>query len=404
MTLLSKDSALQGLRVLDLAGEKGAFCGKLLADMGADVIKVEPPGGEDARAIGPFWLHSPHVERSLSFWYNNTSKRGITLNINRATGQDVFGELSRMADIVLETFVPGDLGRCGLDYECLSKANPRLIMTSITDFGQTGPYRDYHSCDLVTSALGGQMYVCGDRDTPPLRPYGDQSYLVASIYGAIGTLMALHCRHISGRGQRVDISTQECCASVIEHVNVRYFYEGIVARRQGSQHWDNAFRVFACRNGLILLSLFQEWDTVVELLDSEGMAADLKDERWRDAEVRRREAGHVIEVLERWTLQHTVEELMEQGQAMRLPWGAVNSVADLGRNPQLLERGFFVEVTHSDEGVSVTYPGAPYRLSRTPWRIWRRAPLTGEHNREVFGGELGFSEAEMADMASQGVI
>jgi crotonobetainyl-CoA:carnitine CoA-transferase CaiB-like acyl-CoA transferase len=267
-----------------------------------------------------------------------------------------------------------------------------------------GPYRDYLSCDLVASALGGQMYVCGDIDTPPLKPYGEQAYLVASIFGAIGTLMALHYRHYSGRGQLVDISMHECLAGVVEHVNVRYFYEGIVARRQGSLHWDNAFRVYPCRDGYILLSLFREWDTLVEWLDSEGMAADLKDEKWRDPELRHKEVEHIIEVLELWTKEHTVGELMEQGQLMHLPWAAVNSIRNLSENPQLLERGFFVEVAHPEQGDSFVYPGAPYRLSRTPWRILRRAPLIGEHNQEIFGGELGFSMAEIADLVSEGVI
>ncbi len=404
VSLLMGPSALQGLRVLDLSGEKGAFCGKLLADMGADVVKIEPPGGDHVRRTGPFLHDLVHPERSLSFWYNNTSKRGITLNVENRKGRDALRILARTADVVLETFRPGYLKNLSLDYDELRRQNARLVMTSISSFGQMGPYRDYLSCDLVASALGGQMYVCGDIDTPPLKPYGEQAYLVASIFGAIGTLMALHSRHYSGRGQLVDISMHECLAGVVEHVNVRYFYEGIVARRQGSLHWDNAFRVYPCRDGYILLSLFREWDTLVEWLDSEGMAADLKDEKWRDPELRHKEVEHIIEVLELWTKEHTVGELMEQGQLMHLPWAAVNSIRNLSENPQLLERGFFVEVAHPEQGDSFVYPGAPYRLSRTPWRILRRAPLIGEHNQEIFGGELGFSMAEIADLVSDGVI
>lgn len=404
MSSLMGAYALQGLRVLDAGGGTGAFCGKLLADMGADVVKVEPPGGEEARRAGPFLHDTVDPEKSLSFWYENTSKRGITLDLEGARGQDIFRGLARAADVVVEALPAGHLNDLSLGYDELGKLNPGLIMTSISSFGQTGPYKDYRSCDMVASALGGQMYVCGDMDTPPLRPYGEQAYLVASIFGAIGTLMALHHRHFSGRGQFVDIAVHECLAGVIEHVNVRFLYEGIVARRQGSLHWDGAFRVFRCKDGYILLSLFREWDTVVEWLESEGMAADLKDEKWRDPEARRREAEHVVEVLESWTKEHRGAELMEQGQLMGLPWAVVNSIRSVGETHQLLERGFFVEVAHPEEGASFGYPGAPYRLSRSPWRILRRAPLIGEHNEEILGGELGISKAEMADLASEGVI
>ena len=391
MSLLDgKESALQGLRVLDLADEKGAFCTKLLADMGADVIKIEPPGGDSTRNIGPFANDIPHPERSLYFWYHNTSKRGITLDLGSNKGQEIFRKLVCTADVVVETFSPGYLKKLGLGYEALQKFNPRLIMTSITSFGQTGPYKDYKSCDLVASALGGQMYVCGAPDTPPLKPYGEQAYLVASLFGAIGTLLALHYRHFSGQGQHVDISMQECVAAVIEHVNVRYLYDQVVPKRQGSLQWNNAFRLFPCKDGYILLSLSQQWDTLIEWLESEGIAADLKDEKWNSEEFRLQEIEHVIQILERWTKTHTVAELVEQGQLMHFPWAAVNSIAELWDNPQLRERGFFVEVLHAELGFSVPYPGAPYKFSQSPWRISRRAPLIGEHNEQVLERELGY--------------
>jgi len=248
------------------------------------------------------------------------------------------------------------------------------------------------------------MYVCGDSDTPPLKPYGEQAYLIASLFGAIGTLLALHYRHFTGEGQHVDISMQECIAAVIEHVNVRYLYHRVVAKRQGSLQWNNAFRLFPCKDGYILLSLFQQWDTLIEWLDSEGMAADLKDERWCNPKVQFREKEHIIQVLEQWTRRHTLAELVEQGQLMHFPWAAVNSVKELRDNPQLSERGFFVEVAHPEQGTSFIYPGAPYKFSHSPWKISGRAPLIGEHNQQILGEELGFSMAEIAELASRGVI
>jgi len=403
-SLERNNSVLNGLRVLDLADEKGMFCSKLLADMGADVIKIEPPGGAPARNIGPFVKDEPHPERSLYFWYHNTSKRGITLNLESGEGQEILRRLIGTADVMVETFPPGYLKELSLDYEVLKELNPCLIMTSITSFGQTGPYKDYKSCDIVASALGGQMYVCGDWDTPPLKPYGEPAYLVASLFGAIGTLLALYYRHFRGKGQQVDISMQECIAAAIEPVNVRYLYDQVVVRRQGSLQWNNAFRLFPCRDGYILLSLFQQWDTLIEWLDSEGMAADLKDEKWRHPEVQLREKEHIIQVLEQWTRRHTRAELMEQGQLMHFPWAAVNSIKELWDNPQLLERGFFIEVSHPEPEASFKYPGAPYKFSRSPWQISRRAPLIGEHNQQILGEELGFSSDEIADLTSRGVI
>ena len=397
-------SALDGLRVLDLADERGVYCVKLLADMRADVVKIEHPGGDPARDVGPFLKDIPHPHRSLSFWYNNAGKKGITLNLQSSKGREIFRKLIGTADVVVETFPPGFLKRLGLDYGALREINPRLIMTSITDFGQTGPYRDYKSCDIVASALGGQMYVCGDRDTPPLKPYGEQAYFASSLFGAVGTMLALYRRHFSGEGQHVDVSMHECIAGVIDQVNVRYLYEKVVAQRQGSLQWNNAFRIFPCRDGYILLTLIQQWETLVEWLGSEGMAADLMDERWRNPDIRLGEMEHIILVLEQWTLMHTVAELVEQGQAMHFPWAEAGSIGRLRDNAQLLERGFFVEVGHPEMDASFMYPGAPYKFSESPHRVLRRAPLTGEHNRQVFEEELGFSESEIAALVSEGVI
>ena len=389
---LSNNDTCLDLRILDLSDEKGMFCSKLLGDMGADVIRVEKPGGGSERNCGPFLDNMSDPERSLHFWYGNTSKRGITLDIERKDGQHVLRELAAHADVIVETFSPGYLAERELDYEALSQLNPRLIVTSITAFGQTGPYRNYKSCDLVASALGGQMYVCGEAQGPPLRPYGEQSYLTASLFGAIGTMLAVQQRHITGKGQWVDISMQECVAAVVEPVNVRYLYEGIITKRQGARHWSDAFRIFPCQDGYILISLFRRWDTLVEWLDSEGMANDLKDGVWRDEDIRRRRIDHVAEIIERWTQTHCVEELVEQAQLMRLPWASVNSPGELLENPQIVERGFFTKVEHPELNRSFKYPGSPYKFSRTPWRISRRAPLIGEHNKEVICDELELND------------
>lgn len=184
-----KETFLGGLQVLDLADEKAGYCSKLLADLGARVIKVEEPGGDPSRKMGPFWNDSPHPERSLSFFYNNTNKLGITLDLNHGEGKKTFLRLVEESDVVVETFPPGYLENLGLGFEVLNKINPGIILTSVTGFGQNGPRKDYKSCDLVASAFGGQMYVSGSPSTVPLKAFGEQSYYVASLYAAIGTLL-----------------------------------------------------------------------------------------------------------------------------------------------------------------------------------------------------------------------
>ena len=379
---------LAALRVLDLADEKACFCSKLLADMGAEVIKIEEPGGDASRWVGPFWGNKPHPEKSLSFWYNNTSKLGVTLNLESNEGQSIFLKLASQADVVVETFPPGYLKKIGLNYEVLSEKNPRLILASVTGFGQTGPYQLYKSCDIVASASGGQMYVSGNHDTLSLQPYGQQSYYTASLFAAIGILIALHERNHSGRGQRLDISLQEAVAATLEHVMVRYFYEKLVPVRQGNLHWTNSACLLPCKDGYILITFNREWETLVELLDSEGMAADLKEERRRRESYRRQHADHIIEVLECWTRTHATAELFELGQLMRFPWAPVSSPQEVFNSPQLRARNFFIPVDHPEANTSFVYPGAPGKFSGSSWKIWRRAPSVGEHNAQVYQEEF----------------
>jgi crotonobetainyl-CoA:carnitine CoA-transferase CaiB-like acyl-CoA transferase len=327
-------SALSGYRVLDLTDEKALLCSRFLADMGAEVIRIEKPG-------------------TPSFHWEDLGKQSVTLDIELEAGRELLQKLVSTADVLVESHPPGYLETLGLGYPQLTKINPRLIMASITPFGRDGPYRDYKSCDMVASALGGQLYVTGEPGKPPLKPFGNQSYYLASLFAAIGVLLALMSRHGSGKGQHIDISLQECVAAALDHVLVHYFYQDTVAERRGSLHWNNAFRVFPAQDGYILLSLFYQWPTLVEWLASEGMAEDLADEKWRGRNYRLEHIDHVIEVLERWTKNHSKAQLVEKGQLMRFPWAEVASIADLLASPQLKKRGFWVEAEHS---------GRKYRL------------------------------------------
>jgi benzylsuccinate CoA-transferase BbsE subunit len=386
---VNRSSALSGYRILDLTDDKGMLCSRYLADMGAEVIRIEKPGKSLARS--PF------------FWATNLGKRAITLNIELKPGQEIFRRLVETADVLVESQPPGYLEALGLGYPQLSQINPRLVMASITDFGHSGPYRDYKSCDLVASALGGQMYVCGEAESPPLKPFGDQSYYLASIFAAIGVLLALWSRHTSGRGQHIDISLLECVAAALDHVLVRYFYQGAVAKRRGGLYWSNAFRIFPCRDGYILLSLFQQWQTLVEWLASEGMAEDLTDKKWLDRDYWLKHLDHIIEVLERWTKNHTVAELVGKGQLMHFPWAEVASVSGLVASPQLKERDFWVEVEYPESGKKYKFPGVPCKLSRSPWQVGGKVPKAGEHNKDIYQ-ELGLTEEEVKTLIKEGVI
>jgi benzylsuccinate CoA-transferase BbsE subunit len=320
-----EEGLLNGVRVLDLADEKASFCSKLLADMGACVIKVERPGGDPSRRMGPFGGDSPHPEKSLLFEYHNTNKRGITLNLEHPEGKEIFFRLLKRNDIVVETFPPGHLKDLGLGFEVLNEVSQKIILVSVTGFGQEGPRSRFKSCDLVASAFGGQMYVSGSPSSPPLKAFGEQPYYTASLFAAIATLLALRKRATSGKGEHIDISLQEAVASTLEHVIVRYFYEQIIPKRQGGLHWDRSFCILPCKEGHLFMAPFQQWETLVEWMNNEGMAEDLRDEKYREEAYRLSQYDHIVEVLERWTRTHTTDELFQPGQLMRFPWAPVLS-------------------------------------------------------------------------------
>ncbi len=394
---------------MDLADEKASFCSKLLADLGAEVIKIERPGGDASRWIGPFWQNTPHPERSLPFWHNNSNKLGITLNLEKKDGQRILRQLASKTDVVIETFPPRYLKKLELDYESLSQINSRLISASVTGFGQSGPHKQYKSCDIIASATGGQMCVCGAPDTPPLKPYGEQSYYIASLFAAIGILIALRERKHSGKGQHIDISLQEAVAATLEHVLVRYFYDNVVSQRQGGSRQNNSFCLLPCKDGYILLMIARDWDILVEWLDSEGMASDLKEEKWQDEQYRRQHWNHIVDILTYWTKTHTRAELFKLAQLMHLPWAPVASQEEAVNSTHLLARNFFVSVEHpelANTGLTphiYKYPGAPYKFSSSTMKL-RRAPLIGEHNTQVYQEKLGLSISDLERLSASKVI
>ena len=248
------------------------------------------------------------------------------------------------------------------------------------------------------------MYVCGSPSLPPIKAYGQQSYVTASLYAALGVLLALRKRAKTGKGDHIDISSQEAVASTLEHVMVRYFRGQQVARRRGDRHWNDFFCIVPCRDGFIHLTPFVEWDTLVDLLDSEGKAEDLKDERWKDEAYRAEHLDHVIDVLGRWTKGYKTDDLFQLGQLMRFPWAPIQSPNEILASPQLKARGFFRDFEHPEFGSVLKYPGLPYRFSHRRSMPRKRAPLVGEDNVRVYQGKLGLSDRELERLSREGVI
>ena len=377
---------LKDIRVLDLANETGSFCSRLLADLGASVLKVEEPEGDRSRNIAPFRADRPGPENSLFFAYHNANKLGITLDLNQKADRKTFLGLVKDADVLVETFQPGYLEAIGLDFEELKRTNPGLIHVAITGFGQKGSGQDHHSCDLVASASGGQMYVMGGPSERPLAPFGGQSYYAASLFGAVQVLLALRRRDQIGQGTYIDLSLQEAVASTLDHVMVRWFYEETITKRQGNLYGNSFFCILPCKDGHIQLTLLQQWETLVELMAAEGMARDLTEVQWKDETYRIDHISDIIEVVGEWTGKHTTEELFALGQTMRFPWAPLCSLEDVLKSPQLEARQFFIPMDGCGNTKKLPCPGLPYKLSSFPQAPIRPAPLLGEHNEALSRG------------------
>ena len=405
--MLEEQQPLTGYRVLDLSGPMGVYCGKLMADMGADVIKVEPPGGDPMRLIGPFLDQQGYPERSLHWLHFNTNKRSITLDIGTADGASLLHSLSLGSDVLLETFPPGYMDSLGLGYAHLEAENPGLIYASLTPFGQTGPYKDHKASDLIGFAMGGYMYATGWPHTPPTRLWGSQAYHTVSNRAYIAILLALYHRLATGQGQSIDVSMQEAVAATTEHVNTVYNYDGVPAVRCGFRHGGQFVATWRCKDGYVSITTNtqQAWDDLRTWMDRDGMAGDLMADQYSDRFILRGDLSEHIEgLIQKWALLHTRQEITDWGQAHHHPWSPAATADELLDNEQLWARGFFKEIEDSGQGDMLVYPGAPYKLSQSPWKLRHTAPRAGQHNAEVYCGDLGLSVADLEALANAGAI
>lgn len=392
---------LPGFRVLDLTSSMGALCGKLLGDMGMDVIKIETPGGDSARSEPPFAKGHAHREGSLRFAYLNAGKRSITLDITKAHGKKLLLRLVANADIVLETFAPGFLASQNLGYSDLVEMQNKLILVSLTGFGQDGPYAHFKTPDIVGTAMGGLLYISGDPKMTPCNPPETQSYYYASLFAAYGVTLALWQRETRGIGVYIDASIQASMA-LHEHVAFNYSAEGRVMKRAGSQHQHNApANLFRCKNGYIALFVTQtHWPLLLKVW--EDHAPELDDPKWINSNLRRANADYINAQVTSFTCRFLKEDLAELMQKHGIPGLPVNTPSDFMKDPHIRARGFFDTVTHPVLG-SFEQPGSPFmvdgrRAGPSP------APLLGQHNYEVFCGELGLERSELEVLAADGVI
>ena len=399
-----QDRALQGVRVLDLTQHvAGPYCTKLLADFGADIIKVERPQGDPARSLPPFASDEPHQERSLLFAYLNTNKKSITLDLKTATGKSLLHRLLADTDIVVENFAPRVMPSLGLDYDSLSAINPSLVMVSISNFGQTGPYRDYKAADIVHYALGGLMYIFGSANREPLKHALRQTQFKAGTNAATAALIGWYHQQFTGEGQHIDISIQECVASALRDTTSLYTYAGSTRQRQPAYTGDMPRSPVPTKDGYIVPVHFGgavDWDGVADFI----AAPDLKDEAFATPESRFNNAQALQEALESGLAHWRKFDLMREAHKRRGHiYGVVHSPAEVLASEQYGARSFFADIEHPEFG-NATYPGAPFIMSETPWQATSPAPMLGEHNREILCDRLGLSMDDLNTLTASGVV
>ncbi|MDK3257778.1 CaiB/BaiF CoA transferase family protein [Blastococcus capsensis] len=393
---MTASAPLAGVRVVELGDDGGLveFGGKLLADLGADVVKVEPPGGVASRRIPPFHGGVADPDRSLQFWFYNGSKRSVVLDPADASAPGDLRRLLHDAGVVLDGSSTPVLDRLGITASSLERDFPGLVYCRVSPFGDTGPLAGHQSSDLVQLALGGVMAACGYDDVPgapPIAPSGGQSAHLTGMAIATGVIAALVHRQRTGRGQMVDIAAHDVVSVSTEMSFAYWEYQQVNPRRQTGRHarpYDSPPWNHRCLDGKYFCTLplyltNERYAAMVKWFEDEGMAEDLADPVYASDEGRASRMSHVVAVISRFCAARDSSYLFTEAQKRRLPWAPVNSPHDLLDDPHLRDRGAYCVVEHEDVGASLTYPGAPYKLSATPWRPPTAAPRLGEHTAQL---------------------
>jgi crotonobetainyl-CoA:carnitine CoA-transferase CaiB-like acyl-CoA transferase len=395
-----REQAMEGVRVLDLTHLiAGPYCTKILAGFGAEVLKIEKPGrGDEARHMGPFLDDLPGAERSGLFLYLNGNKKSITLNLKSATGTIIFKELVKDADVVVENFSPGTMQRLGLDYRALKQINPGLVMASISNFGQSGPYRDYKSSHLVAWGMSGGRYTDGEPDKRPVQSGGWLTHYIAGLFAVAGTVTALYQQKESGEGRHVDVSILESIMAMTLYPATANSYRQTIYSSGGKGYLG----ILPCKDGHIGLNAYTELhrELVFAFL---GMPELAEDPRFRDRFHLRDNLDQARSIVTKKVKEREKMELFQSGNEWRIPVGLVPTTEEILESSQHRARGFLEEVEHPVMG-RVTMPGAPFKMMETPWRSRSAAPLLGEHNEEIYCGVLNYDRKDLVVMSERGVI
>ena len=363
---------LRGLRVIDLTDERGIYGAKLLADLGADVVRPEPPTGDPLRRRGPLLATDQASQTSLWHAFFASNRRFFSIDLQTADGQEQLDELLAHADIVLSCKDAFAVAEANLTKQL--ERRPELVIIDVSSFGKEGPWKDYLAPDLVAGALGGAAATTGDIDTPPLKGFGELNFMVSGAYVAIAALAALAKVRKDGQGQRADIAVHECIASCLEHVLMFYWYpealqkpEGKVLPRRGALHWSDAYAVMPAQNGSVMVTPTPDFDTQLMWLIEEGVEEDLIDPKYQDPENLRLRIERSMEVLRNWAAGKDAQELFFQAQERHCPYGLVLPLEAVAENPQLLARDWYRQLTV--DGQTITAPGAAYHFSNSEGRV-----------------------------------
>lgn len=403
------DKALTGIKIIEYCGMvSGPYCAKLMADMGAEVIKIEPPGrGDEARNKPPFLGDVPHPEKSALFLYLNSNKLGITLDPLKPEGKKIFLDLIKGADVLIEDRAGREMEENGLTYNDLKAFNPGLIMASISPFGRTGPFRDYKAQHLNIAHVSGQGYMLPipslDPNRPPVKAGANSGDYDPGLVASLSVMAALFWKGATGQGQFIDVSKQEALMSMQRVESVTYANDGVSMTRDNGPQRRSPGGVVPCKDGHVVVVTPEEhqWQALLKLM---GDQAWTREEWCVDPQQRSENGDKVRGLMEEWMKEHTKDEIFHKGQALSVPIAPVNSARDVVESDQYGARDFFVGIEHPEVGRLDKFPSSPYRFSKTPWSLERPAPLLGEHNEEIFQGRLGLTEEETADLKQSGII
>ena len=401
--------AVDGVKILEYTDfVAGPYCAKLLADLGADVIKIEKPGyGDQSRARGPFPGDVPDPEKSALFLYLNTNKKGITLDPKPATGSKIFKELVEWADILIEDKTPEGMEGLGFQYDVLKGINPGLVMVSITPFGQTGPYSNYKAHNLNVYHGSGLGYItpveADDPTREPLKGGGYAGDYFSGLFASLATLGALYAKGETGLGQHVDCAKQAAVAS-LQRIQAASFAnekttQPRIAQAEGRSGMGGRMQ---CKDGYVTSTLAEDhqWSAFCELL---GHPEWWENEKLRQRQTRGEAVAELQPQISEWMMKHTTEEVYHKAQAMSCPIVPYRSPDEVIGDVQYRERGFFKEVNHPKAG-TIKYPSAPYQFSRTPWSVERPAPLMGQDNQEVYCRLLGYTNGDLVKFRQASII